>query len=742
VALTASGNSQPATFGGDDEFMVMVSTDCGGTFNPINIYNVGNPISNIGQNETLSLAPFAGQDIIVAFYGTEGATTGPNIDLFLDNILIYNQPAYDLGVSDILLPAGDFCATPQGATVVEVTNFGSNAIDPSVDPFDVTVEINGVNYQASYNTGPPLPSGATLTIPVSAAVDLTAPGVTNVKAWTTMTGINVDGLAPNDTALEPIEIVPIFSIPYVDDFETGWVQTITYAPGWNVVSNTTYRWEVEAGPLFPTTTGPAVDHTTGTAAGQYLYTETGNGSGDSTNLRSPCIELTPVTASNNVQIEFWYHFFGADIGTLKVKVLTQFGDTVEVLSIVGQQQTDEADPWLKATADLTPFKGQTVNILFTGIEGGTGTNQDLAIDDLFIFEVQPFDISANSLELPPSNVCLTDSEPVVATMIHNGITPIDLQVDTLTLTLDVAGTPLQTVDITTAPGGGSTLNPGDTITYTFTADFTAGGFIPTVFYLDLGPDLQLINDTLSVDFASGAYSAPYFENFEDNFAELTTFGPGWSDSTTSTGFAFYEWEVEGGPSTANTGPGQDNTTGVPNQGLYIYADASQFSAVQGDSTILFGPCIDLGSLTSPRLEFFYHMFGATMGSLEVQLIDGASNLVPLLTLVGQQDTAQADIDPWNRAVVDLTPYAGQVISLQFLAIRGSGVTGDIAIDDILIYQPTGIDVGVAAVNGPGTGCFFTPQEVEVSVVNFEQITLDLQANPVTVTLETTPAIPG
>lgn len=688
------------------------------------------------KSRTIDLSPFANTTVKLAFIGTRGASfTG---DIAIDDVSIYVAPATDLAVSNILLPEAEFCAIPQDVAVVEVINFGSGVIDPAVDPFEVSMEVNGTLYTGNYTGGPLAPS-ATGQVLVSPSVDYSTPGFTQVKAWTTLLGPNPDAITANDTALKNIEIIPIQGLPYVVDFEEpDWNNTTTYASGWTVSSNATYTWEVEDGAVFPTSTGPEVDHTLGTGTGQYLYTDTGSGSGDSTVLRSPCLELIPQDPNNNVALEFWYHFFGADIGTLKISVQDNAGNTIPVFTLSGEQQTAATDSWQKATVDLTAFKGQTVKLLFTGLEGGPGSDQDLAIDDFFIYEVQPFDVSAVSLDLPPDNGCLTNAESVTATVTHSGITPIDLNVNPLVLNLDVAGFPLQTVNITTAPGGGSTLNPGDTLDYTFTADYSQGGFIPTTFYLEMAPDLLLVNDTISDVVASGSFAAPYFENFETFEAQAAgnPLGPGWVSANPD-----YAWEVEDGPTgSTNTGPGVDNTTGQLG-GKYLYAESS-FPAAAGDTALLTSPCIDLGTLTNPRLEFFYHMYGAEIGELRVMVEDGAGNLDTVLVAIGQQDTDEAPDDPWNKVTYDLTAFAGQTINVLFEAVYGTGFEGDIAIDDVLIYEPTGIDVGVVSIDGPAPASLFTPQTIDVSVVNFEQITLDLAVNPVTVTLESTPTITG
>ena len=51
------------------------------------------------------------------------------------------------------------------------------------------------------------------------------------------------------------------------------------------------------------------------------------------------------------------------------------------------------------------------------------------------------------------------------------------------------------------------------------------------------------------------------------------------------------------------------------QGLYLYTEASSGGA--GDSTTITSPCIDLGALTTPRLEFTI-TYGDAIGELIVR----------------------------------------------------------------------------------------------------------------------------
>ncbi|MBN8694068.1 MAG: T9SS type A sorting domain-containing protein [Bacteroidetes bacterium] len=83
-----------ATMGSDDMVRVMVSTDCGVTYAPIYTLSVTNSLTTTFTNFTVSLGAYAGQDIIVAFYATDGPVNDiEDYDFHLDNINICTTPS-------------------------------------------------------------------------------------------------------------------------------------------------------------------------------------------------------------------------------------------------------------------------------------------------------------------------------------------------------------------------------------------------------------------------------------------------------------------------------------------------------------------------------------------------------------------------------------------------------------------------------------------------------------------------
>ena len=101
LALTGYNNANPiSNLNGqpDDKFMVFVSTDNGATWSADNATvwsndgtgdHVFNLIPAAGQEITIPLSNYAGQTIVIAFYGESTVSNGDN-DLHIDNITVSN----------------------------------------------------------------------------------------------------------------------------------------------------------------------------------------------------------------------------------------------------------------------------------------------------------------------------------------------------------------------------------------------------------------------------------------------------------------------------------------------------------------------------------------------------------------------------------------------------------------------------------------------------------------------------
>ena len=190
------------------------------------------------------------------------------------------------------------------------------------------------------------------------------------------------------------------------------------------------------------------------------------------------------------------------------------------------------------------------------------------------------------------------------------------------------------------------------------------------------------NDTLTTSVpVATVYAAPYSQDFESGSVGTPgTLPVDW----TNEGGDDFEWYVDaGGTPSSGTGPAVDHTLGT-SVGKYMFTESSSPNSPAKVANLT-SPYIDLAGKVNPAMEFWFHMFGATMGELHVDVWSSGSWTNDVRSpLVGQYQTA--DTAAWLRAGVELGAYAGQVIKVRFRGITGSSFTSDMAIDDVTINE--------------------------------------------------------
>ncbi len=251
--------------------------------------------------------------------------------------------------------------------------------------------------------------------------------------------------------------------PYFYDVESQVVTT----QGNNFINcwdgdNTAFSWDVDNnGSTTSGNTGPS-----GAYSGNAYYFVEASGGPNFTaiaKLSTPEIDLSALIIPT---LEFRYHMYGGNMGTLHVDVF----DTIwhnEEFSLVGQQHTSPTAPWSLASVDLSAYSG-IVTIRFRGIKGG-GYMGDMSIDDIHV------------RELPN---CFAPSVDITST----GTTNVSGTIDSI----GTFGTQwyIETVDITN--GGVPTGIATDTTT---TLNFSLTGLNPATEYAmyiqsDCGADLS------------------------------------------------------------------------------------------------------------------------------------------------------------------------------------------------------------------------------------------------------------
>ena len=171
------------------------------------------------------------------------------------------------------------------------------------------------------------------------------------------------GVNPNASIFTPAGTVS-------EDFESS-------TGNWINVTGDTNQWYRESGKTPSSNTGPDSGANGST---WYMYMETSSGycnnAGDTAILEGPSVEGT------DLELSFYYHMYGSNIGTLYVDVYSGGSWTNGVWSRSGQQHPGSSSPYTQATVDLSSYT-TPLKVRFRGVAAG-GSKGDMAIDDIDI----------------------------------------------------------------------------------------------------------------------------------------------------------------------------------------------------------------------------------------------------------------------------------------------------------------------------------------------------------------------
>ena len=138
---------------------------------------------------------------------------------------------------------------------------------------------------------------------------------------------------------------------------------------------------------------------------------------------------------------------------------------------------------------------------------------------------------------------------------------------------------------------------------------------------------------------------------------------------------FGDWWLKQGPtSSVNTGPSGDHTSG---SGVYFYVESSNPNFPNKVFKV-YTPTFDISATPGKVLSFWYHMYGASMGDLEIGFLSGGS-YTALDTISGNQG------NQWRFAYYPITTTNN--FKIAFKATTGSSYTSDICIDDLMVSDP-------------------------------------------------------
>lgn len=664
------------------------------SWNPVN-GAVGYTVYQLGQKYMDSVALTTNTSVVIT-------GTNPNNEYWFSVGAITAEGNNGRRANAIYKAPGSFgCPLPLDAGAAAIGSPGSGVLqdcqDNSAIPVSILLENNGQNpltaIPVSYSlngaapvsdlfTGTILPGNNTL-FTFTTTVDLSQTGNYTLQVWADYPG---DQNAYNDTAVSEISIVPglLAALPFTEDFESAVLcssasdceTTVCPLPnGWINAANLdqddidfrTIQGDTPSG-----STGPASDHTLGTAAGKYVYLESSACFNKTAQLITPCIDLSNASAP---QMIFFYHMYGASMGQLHIDIFAQgtwINDAIPAFSgNLGNQ-------WNQGVVNLLPWSGEIINVRFRGITGGNYTS-DIALDDINILESSAPPVPAflvNSLTGCTGKVFnLTDQSLNSPNSWSWAFTP-----STVSFVNGTSATSQNPQVVFNAPGTydvtltASNLFGGSTVTQPALIDILPAAAVP-----------------LTEDFQSGSYP-PAGWIVDDAGGSYT-----WAEASNITG-------SDGNPTNAAFVDNYDyNNVGAEDGLLTLEMNLvnalsplmtfdvahARYSAAYSDS-LRIDISTDCGATWTPSV---YYKGGTSLAT------------VPDNTT----DWAPAAATDWRNDTLFLDAWSGQEILVRFVNINGYG--NNIYIDNVNVDAVTGLDQqgDMANVNlypNPSTGLFF------------------------------------
>lgn len=496
---------------------------------------------------------------------------------------------------------------------------------------------------------------------------------------------NIPAKCPSSACLNPMMVS---TFPWIEDFEGNEWQEVSsgfppmvirgdmpvFPNGHFVVtpdSTQSFGWSLKSGSTPTAGTGPSHDAQPAAGAnGKYLYTEFSGATGvKATTLVTPCINMSDSVAK---ALSFYYHMFGNDINKLRIDIDTgsnNGGYYNNYFSIIGQQQTSSSDAWKKALVDLSPFAGQVIRVRFTVITtNASNDKQDIAIDQIEIKDLTQRDLQTGQLITGLNTPCSsTTNIPLEVAVYNNG----QATLDSLPMAYQLDNGTVQRDTLFNA-----NLVTFDSLVFTFSPllSFNSQQSHVLKVWGELSGDQNLTNDTtlFTINPRQNTITGPlYFQDFKSgSYPEWDTTGV-WSEELYSN---------------------NDRYSGPYNQ----YTRSGEYIIASAEGARLESSCIDVSSMTSPKLSFGY---SALDTEINVLIKPSGQNWQTLETVSATSGSFSPKMKTqfWG---VDLTPYKASnfVLAFQVHRITNPGISAFAALDYVQISDDSAADIALTDVS--------------------------------------------
>jgi len=639
----------------------------GGQNDPVNWYDGTNGWSSAQagfmtvRHRVDSLAGNASAKLRIYFYGSLISQTD---GVAIDDIKIYQAPANDLAVTQILYPGTSCGLTNNEYMQVTIENLGTA---PQTN-FAVGYAINGVN-STPETVSATLNPGASMQYTYTTPANLSITQQYQIKCYS---GLIADADLTNDTASVTINnLLGISAFPYNENFETsngGWV-------GGGL--NSSWAW---GEPVKPT-----INHAASPTKCWVTNLTTNANMMEMSNLTGPCFDFTTLTAPE-IEFNIWYatSSMAPGMDSIVLQVSVDSGSTWKSVGHLGDgfnwYNTDygwsgNSGTWLHTRHTLDSAGGkQNVRIRISYYGPYASVCEGMAIDDIYIHEAQANDLGMLEINAPSSNCNLSTDEYVGILFTNYGQNsqnyfPLSYQINN-------------------GPWNSDTIMfdiyYGESIYWVFsqTADLSALGTYVIRATTGLINDGDHTNDTIVkvVENASAISTLPYTEDFES------------SDG---------DWYTEGTSSWAWGVPASTiiNTAHSPS---HAWKTNLTGNAIAGEESYLYSPCMDFTNYDNPFIELYvWHETTPMMGSsavLEASYDGGLSwNIIGPNDINNWYQTNLSGGNSWTgssagwvfktHALNFCANQPGVKLRIHYMPGQFSMVPEEgIAIDDIHIYE--------------------------------------------------------
>lgn len=188
-----------------------------------------------------------------------------------------------------------------------------------------------------------------------------------------------------------------------------------------------------------------------------------------------------------------------------------------------------------------------------------------------------------------------------------------------------------------------------------------------------------------------------------------------SETWTNTSDDDIDWVSRSGSTPSrDTGP-----SSAPNGSTYKYVETSSPNYPSKVANFV-SACYDLTQISNPSISFDYHMYGASMGTLNLQVRSEGGTWNTVWSVSGNQGNS------WFSDEVSLSTFASSSdVEIRFNAVSGSSWQSDVAIDQVIVGPGSSSSARVAGSTNRGV-----VEQVDLGDEFANQNSIEIYPNPV------------